>query len=108
MSSTFRKFVTAFDIYGWPINMNYHGNELYRTLMGSFCSLVTIVVILVNFATLAISYLDGSRQTEKHQALDFDRYHAGQFSLSDNLFDLKVLVYAPIPENIGRLRMVAA
>ena len=66
MSNTFRKFVTAFDIYGWPINMNYHGNELYRTLMGSLCSLVTIVVILVNFATLAISYLDGSRQTEKH------------------------------------------
>ena len=60
------KLIEAIDIYGWPINMNYRGSEVYRTRLGSFCSFLTIMIILVNFSALAIGYIDGSRQTEKH------------------------------------------
>ena len=61
MSKNLSKLIAAIDIYGWPISMNYHGNEVYRTYMGACCSFITFVLIMSNFLALTVSYLDGSQ-----------------------------------------------
>ena len=55
--SSFSKLMYSIDIYGFPIHVNYGGNEIFKTSMGVFCSFVTYALIIYNFATLSLSFL---------------------------------------------------
>ena len=40
--------LTALDIYGHPIGVHHQGEPVYKTRLGSFFTLATYVLILVN------------------------------------------------------------
>ena len=52
--------LTALDIYGHPINVLYKGDPVYRTRLGSLFTLVTYILILVNFGALMKQWVDKS------------------------------------------------
>ena len=104
MSKNFQKLISATDIYGWPIKLNYRGDNVYKTLMGSCCSLVTYAVIIFNFTTLFMGFLEGSKQSESQQTLHYDRFLADGFNLRENLFEISIFRQS-IPPELGRLRM---
>ena len=52
--------LTALDFYGHPINVLYQGEPVYKTRLGSLCTLVTYVLILINLSALVTQFLDKS------------------------------------------------
>ena len=40
------KVVNKLDIFGQPIGVNYQGESSYKTKVGAFCSLCTLVTML--------------------------------------------------------------
>ena len=66
---------------------------------------MTYVLMLINIASLSQSFLDGSKQEERTQTQQYDRYNAGKFYLEEQNFRITFGMFLPIPDNIGRLRM---
>lgn len=65
MTSRFIEYLVDKDIYGQPVTVNYKGSDSFKTSFGSFCSLLTYVLILFNFTTLVRGFMDGSKQSEQ-------------------------------------------
>ncbi len=65
MSSRLIEFLVDKDIYGQPVTVNYKGSDSFKTSFGSFCSLLTYVLILFNLTTLVRGFMDGSKQSEQ-------------------------------------------
>ena len=65
--SKFVDFLVARDIYGVPVKVLYNGSDVYKTRMGSFCTMLTYALLLLNVILLTQGYLDGSKQVERSQ-----------------------------------------
>ena len=59
--NSLEKFITALDIYGWPIEVNYRGSQVYRTRLGALSSLITYFLIVYNTINLLIALFDNTR-----------------------------------------------
>ena len=65
MRSSLVKFLVSKDVYGHTIGINYRGSGSFQTKVGAFCSLATLIMVLVNLTTLVKIFFDGSKQDEK-------------------------------------------
>ena len=52
------------DLYGYPIGLNYKGSGSFSTILGSLCSILTIVLIAINTVSIGTKFMDHSDQTE--------------------------------------------
>ena len=65
MGFSLLSFLVDKDVYGHPVGINYRGSDSFKTKMGAFCTLTTLIVVLLNTTTLVTAFFDGSRQDEK-------------------------------------------
>ena len=108
VKSSFVKFFVDRDIFGSPVTVLYKGSDTYKTIMGALCTVLVIVLVLVNSFILAQGYISQSRQTETAQNVYLDLYNAGKFYLEENKVRMRIASftnYKGIPENIGRFRV---
>ena len=56
--------LSGLDLYAHPVGVNYRGSETYGTILGSVCSLLTLVLVCINAAKLIGSFADHSDQSE--------------------------------------------
>ena len=54
-------FITSLDIFGHPIGINYRGEGTFKTLLGSFCTVVITVLMTINTVTLMTAHRDNSK-----------------------------------------------
>ena len=55
------EFLVNQDIFGHSIGVHYRGDESFKTRLGSFCTLVTYVLIMFNVTTLTTLFLHGEK-----------------------------------------------
>ena len=61
MGFSLTEFLVGKDVYGHPVGINYRGSDSFQTKMGAFCTLATLIMVIVNFSTLMTAFFDGSR-----------------------------------------------
>ena len=61
--------LSGIDLYGHPIGVHYNGSGTFSTILGSLCSIVTLVLIAINTVNLCTKFVDHSDQTEFYQQL---------------------------------------
>ena len=81
MSNRIVQFFDELDIFGHPIGVNFKGKAMYRTRLGSLCTLVTYVFMIGNVLALTQNFFDNSRQEEKVQVLFEDNLITEAYSL---------------------------
>ena len=64
-----RGVLTALDIYGHPIQVHHRGEQVYKTKLGTFFTLITYALIIVNTVELITKFRTKSDQTESFQML---------------------------------------
>ena len=69
MTNKFVDFIASQDIYGHKIEVNYKGDNTYRTKLGAFFTLAVFGMIVFNATTLFLSFSDGSNQTYSTQTI---------------------------------------
>ena len=90
-------FLVGQDAYGQAVSINYRGSDSFKTKLGALCTLITTVIMLVNFGSLMSAYTKGSRQEEKSQTLQFDPWTQGDsFNLLEQNFKVAVVFETPI------------
>ena len=50
--SSFLAFLRSKDIFGHPIQVNYLGDQTYKTNLGAVCTLVIYTLAVLNIVTL--------------------------------------------------------
>ena len=48
--------IEQLDIFGTPVGVHYQGNRKYRTKVGALISLIALLLIGYNLATLSLNY----------------------------------------------------
>ena len=56
--------LTGIDQYGHPIGVHYKGSDTYKTILGSLCSIATLVLITINTLSICTKFIDHSDQSE--------------------------------------------
>ena len=78
------KFFKSLDIYVHPIGVLYKGDSSYKTLLGSFFSLVTTSIVLFFAVARLIEMMDRSNQDQISRALVTDIEQEGHIGLIDH------------------------
>ena len=102
-SSRLTNWLVDKDIYGHPVSVNYQGSDSFKTKAGALVTLCTFTLILFNLVNTIAAFNDGSRQSESQGTSVIDKFTAGPFNLQDNEFELTIIRFSPLPQNIGRL-----
>ena len=55
--SSFTRFFVDRDIFGRPITVLYKGSDKYKTKIGAVCTLVVIVLLLIDTTILVNGYI---------------------------------------------------
>ena len=53
------KKMTGCDMFGIPISVSFEGSPNYKTKLGSTCSIVLIICMLINLIALSIDFKNG-------------------------------------------------
>ena len=61
--------LTALDIYGHPVSVNHKGQPVFKTRLGSLCTVLTYALILINLIGLVTTFRTKSDQLESSQVL---------------------------------------
>ena len=61
--------LTGIDLYGHPIGVHYKSSVTFSTILGSLCSIATLVLIAINTLSICTKFVDHSDQTEFYQQL---------------------------------------
>ena len=93
----FGKFLEKFDIYGYPIGLQYRGNETYRTALGGVLTLITFTLICINTVDLATQYLDNSAQKEQKNTVQDELFDMKPLNLDESMLDIVVSHVGSIP-----------
>ncbi len=56
MPSSVVKFLKQFDVFGEAVGVNYKGDQTYKTVLGSLCSL-TLKVFMLLYASYELLHL---------------------------------------------------
>ena len=97
-------FLVSQDMYGYAIGVNYRGSGSYQTRVGAFFTLVTYVLMIINFSSLSEAFASGSKQEEKAQTVQQDIYYSDPYNLQENGVSLYYAIDPPIPSNIARMQ----
>ena len=57
------------DVYGHKVGVRYRGNETYTTILGGLCSILTLVLVVINTANLISDFTQKTAQTDFYQRL---------------------------------------
>ena len=99
------QFLTGQDKFGYPITINYRGNDTFQTQLGGLCTIVTQLLMLFNFVTLSIAFFNQSKQDTQTLMEVFDRFQEPAFNLQENKFNVTLFAAAEMPRSIGRMRV---
>ena len=99
--SRISEFFTSFDIYGHPIGVHYKGSDTFQTRMGALCTLITYVLMTVNFISLVKAFQDGSKQEEKVSTTYVDKFFTEAYNFKENNFDIALMTYPPLDASLG-------
>ena len=97
----FKNILKNNDIYGQSIGVHYRGDDKYKTHLGGFLTVVTLVLILINAVELITAFTDHSDQKEKVATLVEDTFEMETINLQENQFDIYVVRFFEIPSFIG-------
>ena len=61
----------SLDIYGHPISLNYDGQSIYKTRLGTLVSVMTFALIIFNSVNLIEEFLSKQGQKESFQELKY-------------------------------------
>ena len=64
MKTRFSQYALGWDIFGYPVGVNYRGNATYNTRLGLCCTVALLVCMLINLVNLIIIYFNGSNQND--------------------------------------------
>ena len=104
-SKGLNNFFRSLDMFGHQIGVHYNGYPTYQTKLGAFCTLAAYAVILINTYTLVSAFNDHSKQSEKTQIKHVDSFITEPFYLADLGFEIASVIFPPMPENIGSLKL---
>ena len=99
------KLVAQQDIYGHPIQVNYQGDDTYKTYLGAFVTLAIYGLIFFNSMTLFEAFRDGSKQSENIQTVQFDRWNSSDYNFAEQNLKITLMTFPPIDESLGKFRM---
>ena len=51
------------DFYGHPVGVHYRGSGTYKTKLGALCSLITVVLVLINTFSICTKFINNTGQT---------------------------------------------
>ena len=78
-----RDSLLGLDLYGHPIAVNFRGQSTYQTWLGVTCSLLVYAIVFQSLITLSTVFIDGSRQDEKVNVVNYDRFDSKAYNLKD-------------------------
>ena len=99
--SKIEQFLVDKDMYGHVLNVNYRGSDTYQTLLGSFCTFGTYVIMLINISTLLLAFKLGSRQYKTFHSVWKDRWTTEPFILDQYNLNVAIFESNPIPSCIA-------
>ena len=103
MTSRFLSWIVDKDIFGQPVGVNYEGSDSFKTKVGALITVLTYLVMLMNLSTLLTAFADGSRQEENQATSVIDKFITGPHNLQENQFEVAIIRFWSLPQNIGRL-----
>ena len=65
MASKIIDKIVDLDLYGHPIGVHYNGRGTYKTKLGALFTLAAYALVLFNFITLSMVFMNGKRREEK-------------------------------------------
>ena len=81
------------DMFGHPISVNYKGSDSYPTFVGTFVSIVIMVLMAINFLTLTSEFMTGRKQDEKTSFEQFNRYTSDKYYFQTNDFEIAAFIW---------------
>ena len=55
---------SGLDFYGHPVGVRYRGSGAYSTKLGALCSLITVVLVLINMVDIWKKFVNKTDQSE--------------------------------------------
>ena len=105
-----KKFTTALksiDIFGHPVGVHYKGSSTYKTSLGSFMTLLSIIIVGIYAQILITELATGDSQDEMTRSVKINLSESGRHSLDDFHLGLMVLDSEGnekvLPKSIGTL-----
>ena len=93
----FGKFLEKFDIYGYPISLQYRGEETYRTAFGGVLTIFTFILICINTVDIITQYFDHSAQQEQTNTIQEDLFDMEPIQMDESMMELVVSHSGSIP-----------
>ena len=85
-------YLRSWDIFGHKVTVNHKGEDSYKTMLGFIISATVFGLIVSNFVTLSVGFMDGSRQEEKSNSQLYDRHNSPVYNLTES--GIRVAIYA--------------
>ena len=93
----FGKFLEKFDIYGYPISLQYRGGETYRTAFGGVLTVITLTLICINTVDIITQYFDHSAQQEQSNTIQEDLFNMEPIKIDESMMDIVIAHIGSIP-----------
>ena len=80
------KSISKCDIFGHPVGVTYKGEDKFKTLLGSACTITLSIFICINLAHLIIAYNSGSKTETENRfsyiiGLENERFYLGEMGI---------------------------
>ena len=97
-------FITSLDIFGHPIGINYRGEGTFKTLLGSFCTVLITVLMTINTVTLTTAYRDNSKLERSTQQTTYVPFDESAFNFTDYQTEITITI-SNLPKDIGMVNL---
>ena len=99
-------FITSLDIFGHPIGINYRGEGTFKTLLGSFCTVLITVLMTINTVTLTTAYRDNSKLERSTQQTTYVPFDESAFNFTDYQTEINISFVGNYPpKDIGMFNL---
>ena len=80
------------DMFGHPISVNYKGSDTFRTALGTFVSIVIMILMTINFLKLTSDFVTGRTQDEKTSFEQFNRFTSDKYYFHTHDFEIAAFI----------------
>ena len=105
MGSKVTKLLVDQDIYGYPVRVNYKGDDSYKTRIGAFCTLITYSLMVLNILVATQGFINFTRQEEKSRTATVDKFFTPAFYLDEYNFSISTLTNVKLDPRIMSLNL---
>ena len=108
MPGNFVEYLKDKDVFGQSVTVSYKGSDQLKTIVGSFATIATYILILFNALTLFTNFMNSELAQTSTSTVQFDRFPERGFNFDDNSFHVSVVMEPAMPENIGQVSVYLA